>query len=603
MGRVADLVATQSPLQLWLQGSFHGAGYQLVGHAQMKHGAGGLWDEWYMAFSDGRWGWLAEAQGKYYVTFALDNPGPAPAWDALVPGMQLAAGGGTMYTVAERGQATMLGAQGEIPYRLVPGRTYRFADLTTAAGQFSTIDYGDDPASVYVGQQVSLGDLGLASAELRDVKPTQITAAAVSCPNCGGSLELKAPDRAERVACPYCDSLLDVNEGSLSVLKSLKSAKVTPQIKLGTTGELKGLPFTIIGFVHRSVADDYTRFYWDEYLLYNAREGFRWLTCVDGHWNYVEPIPAGAVEAKPPTGHTWFTRGDSAHYGGKRYKVYSDGQARVDYVSGEFYWKIEINETVRAVDFIRPPYMLSAESNADELNWSLGTYVKRSDLEKAFNVEITPPQSGVVGTTQPYPHSSIYKYWAIIAAAAVAAILVVSATRKNTTVYENQSIEFSRPTGNAKPTVFFSDPFELASGQNIVIAGRAPVSNQWVYLQGDLVSEDSGIVQQFALPIAYYYGVDGGESWSEGGQSKTKYLSGLPAGTYTLRLAADIDPKLGRRAVPVSVLVMQGKLRARYWLLLLLGICILPLAVIFHQHSFEKRRWFHSDFAPEEDDE
>ena len=41
----------------------------------------------------------------------------------------------------------------------------------------------------------------------------QVRYEAVSCPNCGGSLDLAAPDKTLRVTCPYCDTVLDANQG------------------------------------------------------------------------------------------------------------------------------------------------------------------------------------------------------------------------------------------------------------------------------------------------------------------------------------------------------------------------------------------------------
>src|SRR5580704_15641858 len=74
LGKVADLADTQSPLQLGLKGAYQGAWFELTGRAQLGHEAGSMWDEWYAAFSDGRWGWLAEAQGRFYMTFQQSLP-------------------------------------------------------------------------------------------------------------------------------------------------------------------------------------------------------------------------------------------------------------------------------------------------------------------------------------------------------------------------------------------------------------------------------------------------------------------------------------------------------------------------------------------------
>ena len=54
-----------------------------------------------------------------------------------------------------------IGARGEIPYRLVPGELYEYADLSGPGGRFGTLDYSDDPPSLYLGQEVTLDELNL----------------------------------------------------------------------------------------------------------------------------------------------------------------------------------------------------------------------------------------------------------------------------------------------------------------------------------------------------------------------------------------------------------------------------------------------------------
>src|SRR4030095_10392165 len=69
LGRVAVLIETGSPLRLGLRGKWRDTPFELTGHAQMGHEAGGVWDEWYATFTNGWTAWLAEAQGRFYLTF------------------------------------------------------------------------------------------------------------------------------------------------------------------------------------------------------------------------------------------------------------------------------------------------------------------------------------------------------------------------------------------------------------------------------------------------------------------------------------------------------------------------------------------------------
>ena len=135
LGKVAELVETGSPLDVGLRGKWKDVPFELTGRAQLGHEMGGQWDEWYATFSNGWLGWLAEAQGRFYITFQYPIPEGAhvPSFDQLqlgqqVPGLPWP----TPLMVAETGRATALGAKGEIPYLLTPGETYYYADLSGA---------------------------------------------------------------------------------------------------------------------------------------------------------------------------------------------------------------------------------------------------------------------------------------------------------------------------------------------------------------------------------------------------------------------------------------------------------------------------------------
>jgi hypothetical protein len=93
---------------------------------------GGQWDEWYATFSNGWLGWLAEAQGRFYLTFQYPIPEgvTVPQFDQLQLGQSVSGlPWPTPLMVAETGRATARGAKGEIPYLLTPGETYYYADL------------------------------------------------------------------------------------------------------------------------------------------------------------------------------------------------------------------------------------------------------------------------------------------------------------------------------------------------------------------------------------------------------------------------------------------------------------------------------------------
>ncbi len=601
LGRLADLIPIDSPLRLFAEGRFGSASFLLVGMAQLRHAAGGIWQEWYAKLDGGRWAWLSEAQGRYYLTY--ETPGvQVPVYQSLRPGAQVMIQG-RPFTVGEMGSATYASALGEIPYRLEPTETFWFVDLADGQGGFATIDYGSDGVAptVYVGSQVNLADLGLFGGEAQPQRVTKQQGGKLACPNCGGSLELRAPDQTLRVACPYCNHLVSVQSGNLSVIAKL-ARKAKPRIPLGAKGTFADGELTVIGFVERSALVDHQWWAFEEYLLYAPNVGFRWLVLSDGHWSYVQPVAPGAVELAP------------VRYEGVDFALFQRSDLRVDVVLGEFYWLVEAGERVIGEDYVAPPAMLSCETSKTEQTWSLSTYMKPADVRAAFGkTDVAAPSPTGVAPNQPYPLHGIGK----IGAAATVALLAVgmikcSTAKDDIRAAQTTEIQPTTPrtptaswdptlplpsdpsTGSAggqaeaAPNVFFSEPFHLEANQNIEVALESPVSNNWVYAAVDLVNEKTGSLVSFDKGIEYYYGYEDGESWTEGSQHETQVLGPMAAGDYVLRIEGQtgaLSPQTLR------ITVRQDVFRFLYF-----GIAFLVLGipfglVAFHAWSFNKKRW------------
>lgn len=613
LGKVAELVDTGSPLDVGLRGKHHGVAFELTGRAQLGHEAGGVWDEWYAAFADGRWGWLAEAQGRFYFTFeiSLSEGSAIPSFESLQLGHPVASIPVSIpLIVAEKGIARTVAAKGEIPWRLVPNETFAYADLSGPNEAFGTIDYSESPPLVFIGKEVTLAELGIAGARVPDVEEKRTTAAQLSCPHCGGRLELRAPDKSERVTCPNCGSLLDIHQGQLKFFQALKPGAFQPSVPLGATGEFKEGKLTVIGFVTRSVTFDQT-YYWFEYLLYNPQIGFRWLVQSDDQWSFVTSVPPGDVSEGFK----------SATFEGKEFKLFQDATATVEYVAGEFYWKVSSGEKARAIDYIRPPKMLSIElttivpqetydsagssaidwsytpkkaSASGEINCSLGTYLSPVEVEKTFGISGLPRPS-LVAPNQPNPHKGVGMYWLAFATVIVVLGIIFVLVPDPRKVFQESYVFQPLPNSDGTQTVF-SDPFTLEGRKNIKITATSPINNSWVYFEGDLINQDTGLVQPFAMPVEYYYGVEDGELWSEGSHSTDVFLSALPAGRYTLRLEGQWE-QWQQQSPPLAVTIEQGVPRMINWLIALIVISIVPVFVFVRSRIFEGQRWKDSMYS------
>ena len=595
LGKVAEIAESQSPLKLGLKGKYNNVGFELTGRAQLRHELGGFWDEWYATFSNGWVGWLAEAQGRFYLTFY--HPLPAgvslPTFDGLQLGQTVPEiPSPAQLMVQERGHGTSAAADGQIPYKLTPGEQFAYADLAGKGGAFATIDYSMDPPWVFLGSSVTLAEIGLGDAKPVEREARRVSAIGMGCPNCGGPLDLAAPDKAERVTCPNCNSLLDVNQGNLTFLKALEPAPAEQQFVLpvGAEGVFKdGVKFKIIGAVIRSVTIDGIKYFWHEYLLYEPMVGFRWLVHSDNHWNFVETVNPAEVEQVGTIGP-----GQTVKYNGNTFKIFQDAPAVVEYVKGEFYWRVEQGEMVEAVDFVAPPMMLSLEMTQNEMNWSVGTYMTNAEIETAFGVSDLPKPWGVA-PNQPFT-GRFYYTWGmlpLLALLVVAVILIPFGGITKSVL--NEQITLPPMAASTTEQTASSQPFELKANRNVRITAGAAVDNAWADLDVDLVNEQTKTVMETVnVPIEYYSGTEDGESWSEGSKSQDATISSLPGGKYTVQVHGTWQN--WQAQMPVSVKVEQGVNRGVNFCCAFVILLIMPILGLLRKFSFESSRWKDSMF-------
>lgn len=597
LGQVADLVPIDSALRLYATGSWQGTAFTLVGKAQIEHAAGGIWQEWYAHFSDGRWGWIAEHQGRVSVAFESKDRATI-AFGRLVIGQRLGVGKQT-YTVAEIGAAKYRAAEGELPYRLDPGTAFAFADLSDGFGGFATFDY-DDPNRlrpepvVYAGKWTTIAALGLSGGEVPTI-PVSTAAKTLACPECGGSITLRVPDASLRVACPYCTQLISTEVGEFRLLGKLKQ-KPQPEIPLGTQVKLPQGQFVVVGYLVRAafIDESWYRFY--EYLLHSRELGFRWLVSSDGHWSYVEPVDPGAVE----------DLGNEQRYHGVTFRAFQTCTLRVEEVWGELYWRVEVGETSQARDAIAPPAMLSRETTRRELNQSLCTYLTLDEVKAATGVALLDQAQGVA-PNQPPRFVGLGRLAAILLMPLIA-IGFFAAVSSHPSVL--RTLDLAIPPGKPAPppateapagvtvtaedapgNVFFSEPFAVASGQNVEVEVVAQISNSWAYVAVDLFEESSGTFVTIDKEVEYYAGYTDGESWSEGSTRGSTVIGPIKGGTYVARLEA-----IHGSATPIElhVVIRQNVYRAVYFFVSLVLLMILFAGALIVRHKREETRWENS---------
>ena len=246
---------------------------------------------------------------------------------------------------------------------------------------FATIDWGEGntPPEVFVGYQLPESQLSISQRAERVKK--EIRLEGLNCPGCGAPLKFATGNRVERVGCMYCGTISD--SVSQQIIERQQAARRDPLIPLGSAGNLDGVQYTVTGFVERSATVDDELFTWTEYLLFSPQVGFRWLVDDEGTWRFVQPLNVAEVDLSGFPNHISFN--------GRTFRQRNQNPCRVEYVVGEFYWKVSVGETVLATDFESGTDLISREAMENEVSWSYGSAIPWGRIAAAFNVQRTPP--------------------------------------------------------------------------------------------------------------------------------------------------------------------------------------------------------------------
>lgn len=579
-----------SPIQVGTRGRFRDRPFEVTGRIAYEYERGG-WSEWHLAFDDGRTGWLSDAQAEYAVSSLDPEPGHLPAAAEVRPGQRIRLRG-TDFVASALTRARYAGVEGELPFEYWDKERVPFVDLKSPDGRFATLDYSEPEPLLYVGEYVAFGDLaltGLREEAERRVEGTR----ALNCPSCGAGVEILDPEHALNVVCGSCSSVLDAKSPSLAVLQTFQAKqKVKPLIPMGARGTWKGEEYRVLGFQQRTIRVEGTDYSWREYLLFSPREGYRYFTEYDGHWNDVislKSVPEEGQAGGRPV----------ARLHGETFKHFQSAEARTSYVLGEFPWEVRFGDTVRTADFVAPPRMLSAETTAEETTWSLGEYTPGDRVWKAFGLEGTPPRPKGVYANQPSPHAGkMAAHWKAFALFGLL-WLVFLAGRFALGGDDLLTASFRYAPGSEELAVATTRPFELKGRPSALgVEVATDVANDWVYFNYALINQATGQATEFGREVSYYYGRDDGESWTEGDKKDEARVPSVPPGRYVLRIEPD-----GPAPVSYTVKVTHDVPSLAFFLVALLVLAVPPVFASLGAGAFEASRWAESDYAPGEDDE
>ena len=122
------------------EGRLEGARVEVAGRARLGY-EDGEWDEWWVRGEDGTGRWLEEDDGRYLLH--------EPVAASVPTGASVGVGGtleadGRRWLVVESFEATVLGAEGELPVPVPAGSRVRCVDAVGGGARLSLELWGDE---------------------------------------------------------------------------------------------------------------------------------------------------------------------------------------------------------------------------------------------------------------------------------------------------------------------------------------------------------------------------------------------------------------------------------------------------------------------------
>ena len=597
IGQAAQLPDDLSPLQLGTGGELDGLGFTLIGRVRLAYEEGS-WTEWCALFGDNRYGWVAEAQGFFMVSFEYSPPAGFPQRADRLPVGAAWRVGDQSYTVTDCKDTTCLGSEGELPFLATPNRKATSVDMAAAGARFASAEFSESSTRLFVGRYARFDDLKFSN--LRPVpgwseeagQTERRQASALQCPNCGAAVVLRAAGMTMSATCGSCGSLIDTATPDLALIRRAQEGRrMNPAIPIGRRGFLFEVNYEVIGFQH--VRDEFSG--WFEYLLFNPWQGFAWLVTYNGHWSFVrrlfeQPLVGqGMLSGSTP----------EARFEGENYRLFASSTVATDYVLGEFYWKVAVGMQTQVSDFISPPRILSRETypGLSEQTWSQGEYVEPGVIQEAFSLETPLRDRAGVYLNQPNPYQAKGRSLRWLVPVVVLVLLAVQIRSATSAARQRVFAASYNYRGGISNAPIVTDPFEVKGGnQALQYDLSAPVDNNWLELDVDLVNAATHqVADTREQAIEFYHGYDGGY-WSEGKSRAAVLVPAVAPGRYYLTIEASADPAV--RAMPFSVTVQRDVvIWSNFWIALALVLAY-PIYSWMRAYTFERARWLESDYTP-----
>ena len=205
----------------------------------------------------------------------------------------------------------------------------------------------------------------------------------IKCTNCAAPLKILGGGRVTTVTCKYCGSVLDMTDHYKVVSQFHHKYRPPVPFTLGMQGKIKGVEWTIIGWVAYKTVD-FPIERWSEFFLYSPLYGYGWLIYEEGNLSFSKrvrdfPLREWQEKGKPKT--VFYRKG---HYlaAEEPYVV------EIDFVQGELSWIAKADDKIRFWDYNGVNRKsLSIEESKQEVEVYLNEKLDAAQVYQSFGVK------------------------------------------------------------------------------------------------------------------------------------------------------------------------------------------------------------------------
>ena len=596
-GQKAILDEPSSALRVGEPCTLEGKDHMVLGRVRYSYG-GGVWDEWFLDGPSQEIVWLTEDEKEFAIERPVAADPGAPRFQELSVGQTITLHN-KPFMVEELGKAACLGVEGQVPWVVIPNEVYPFADLASPDGSMSLgleFDEGG-PASIYQGKFLARDALKVhgepAMAEV------VLAGTGVRCAGCGAPVDGTFPPDTEMLVCQSCGSGRELSATHTKVV-SKNPEKPSFTLEIGDVGTFDKAKFEVVGRLRYVETEWGATYISDEYLLWHEKAGYLWLEESERHW-----VRNKRSHRQPGVDlFAFMSPKDKVQIGDETYRFVEQGEETLHYVDGALPWVARVGERFRYADLIQPPKSFGAEisvtGESKEIEFFEGTYIAPEEMKQAFGRDFDKPYG--VAPSQPFIRTASQKFMmlvGIVVALLNLGFIGVSCQRTGRTVLNVQI------TPQQYRSQHITQPFKIRYKPAVLkISGSAPVSNSWVAVDIGLVNAKDEVCLETDGDASYYSGVEGGESWSEGSRSFSRYVRVDKPGDYRVLVygaAGTGENPDSAGGPPLTLRVKEGVMPSKFFLWMLILAALYPAKEIIRKSSFEKRR-FPSDDDDDDDD-